>query len=195
MCGLASARGAGIWLDTHTGDSWGAPRLRKREAGRCHHEAISALPQPWRHLLSLFPPSHLPLASGPAPSAFTREIGAPGCSPGRQFLTGYHHGYWVDIAGRHPPPAQPLLRKRPICLAWNLGWGADVRFGPELGVQSPAVREQRPMPAIIFALDLCLFTTGSISQTGAYTLLWSPNVQPTEHFWISWRTAGAYAVP
>lgn len=116
--------------------------------------------------LPTFAPSPLPW---PRPLCVHAWDWCPGCSPGRHCLTRCPHGHWVDIAQR--PPPHPLLRKRPICLAWNLGWGVDVRFGPKLGAQSPALREQRPVHAIIFALELCLFTTGSISQTEAYTLL------------------------
>lgn len=57
---------------------------------------------------AIFPPLHLPLSPGPAPSAFTREIGASRCSPGRQFLTGYHHGHRVGIARRHPALLNPF---------------------------------------------------------------------------------------
>ena len=103
-CGLASARGAGIWLDTHIGDSWGAPQLRKREAGRRHHEAGSTLPQPWRHLPSLFPPSHCPLCPGPAPSAFTCDISARAVAQGDTAWQAAPTGTGWTLHGDPPTP-------------------------------------------------------------------------------------------
>lgn len=93
----------------------------------------------------------------------------------------------LGTAGTAQGTPLPVPRKRPIRLSWNLGWGAGFGFGPELGAQGPALREQRPVPAIISALDLRLFTVGSISQTGSYTLTWSPDfwLPPRGHLWMA----------